>query len=534
MEDSTGNNNELRKSIDTPNSLSVETPDPVRSTSRPSMRKSPRDLLDNQVNIISALSYAPSMLAEYVNYRGSEPVTFKGATISIPSVPFIPYNEDDICCLLDRIVGAGGTVQTCRGLNVSALGPRGKVGIPYIIKEENGDTLIVKLTKVNKLYSTYLINPPTSLIHLVGNQREIRACISDVKLGNIRYIASDEFTNETLISYILNYLIEKSVQRGIKLPLLFVRHYQAGVCESKTVGEVLGLESSLVQKIDQKFAIGPSTESDVPISTVGLNIMENCDLGPLDKLQDQPQFQQYIQEYQIEDNGRQMIMPLVRPDILLQILIQVTAGLHMLQTHISFTSGDLKAGNVFVKSEPIDIDYMGIKIKAPFTCKIADYGKSSCMLYKKNGTALRFYNESSLANIYLSFHPFEHDITVEGNEFFYTVGHLFNSQIYTRTRHMGIPYYQSFDYYTVLVSILTNPAFYYIFFATDILRKVFWDPIWKDDSSEALKRIHQYIVDGGGRSVNDALNILRGLKLRCNAVHLVMKNLLLLEIKDFG
>jgi hypothetical protein len=43
------------------------------------------------------------------------------------------------------------------------------------------------------------------------------------------------------------------------------------------------------------------------------------------------------------------------------------------------------------------------------------------------------------------------------------IGNLLKQQIYTRTRHMGIPYYKAFDFYTLLVSILTIPSFYFFY-----------------------------------------------------------------------
>ena len=261
--------------------------------------------------------------------------------------------------------------------------------------------------------------------------------------------------------------------------------------------------------------------------------MENCDLGPLSNIPKNPQFSPYVADYTIDDNGRDITASLVNPETILQILTQITVGLHMLQQSVNFTSGDLKAANIFVKSEPIDQRYMGISLKAPFTCKIADYGKSSCMLYKPNGTAIRFFNESNLANVYLSVHPFEPNVKVDNQEYYYTVNHTFNSQLYTRTRHMGVPFYHSFDYYTVLVSILTDPAFYYMFFSTDTLRQIFWDPIWETpshyqsgDSHEAMRRIRGYLLEGKGQSIKDAINILRGLRLNCSAIQLVIKQLL--------
>lgn len=464
------------------------------------IRGSLSSMLLEQRDIIRALTHSPSVLANYVHYRGSQDIKFKGATITIPKVPFIPHNDPHICCIVDKMDGINNTDESCSNMIVRPLGPKGKVGVPYIIQDDNG-TMIAKLTQVDKLYSSYLVVPPTSLASFIGKNRAVKHCISDIKLSHIRYIASDEFTNETLIAYILNYLILENSKLGKQLPLLFVRHYQSGICEKNT-GDV-----------------------------VGLNIMENCDLGPLDNLPDHSGFDAYIQDYIIDDNGREVITSLVNPENILQILTQITVGLHMLQTLVNFTSGDLKAGNIFVKSEPINETYMGISLNAPFTCKIADYGKSSCMLYKPNGTAIRFFNESNLANVYLSIHPFEDEIEVENHEYYYTVSNTFNSQVYTRTRHMGIPFYHSFDYYTVLVSMLTNPAFYYMFFATDTLRRIFWDPIWDQpsDSNESMRRIRGYLLEGKGHSINDAINILRGLKLKCSAVHQVIKQLLILE-----
>lgn len=94
---------------------------------------------------------------------------------------------------------------------------------------------------------------------------------------------------------------------------------------------------------------------------------------------------------------------------------------------------------------------------------------------------------------------------------------------------MGIPFYHSFDYYTVLVSILTNSSYYYMFFATDYLRKIFWDPIWDGNEEEARNRIRKYILTTKGNSINDALDILKGMKLKCTAVQEVINMLIMHE-----
>ena len=429
-------------------------------------------LLNDQRDIIRILTYSPYIFVNYIHYRESDDIEFQGSPIPIPSIPFIPYNDPTLCSIINDI----------NDNKFKPLGPKGKVGTPYLItdKELSNGYIIAKLTTIDKLHAKYLIKPPTSLSSFIGRSEEINHCISDIQLSNIRYIASDEFTNETLISYILNYLVIENSKVGNELPLLFVRHYKSGICNDN----------------------------------IGINLMEYCDLGTLDK------FTYNMHNYEIDDNGKKLIRSLIDSDTIRQILTQIIVALHMLQTLINFTSGDLKAGNVFIKSDPIDIKYQGISLKSPFTCKIADYGKSSCMLYKST-TAVRFFNDNNLATAYLSIHPFTDDIIINDKLYYYSIGNTFNSQVYTRTRHMGLPFYHSFDYYTVLVSMLTNPSFYYMFFSNNLLRELFWDPIWdpqSNDSTIAMEKIHHYVIENKGKSINDAINILRGLKLKCSAV----------------
>lgn len=451
-----------------------------------SQKLSTADMLARQQDIIRVLFYVPSIMTKYVHYRGLEPIEFRGIPMPVPPIPFIPYDDSSLCCILDEIEGFETDEPACRPLTITALGPKGKVGIPYIIKSNTG-TMVVKISKVSNLHCDYRAQPPGSITAL--DSRERKHCITNVKFSTIRYIASDEFTNETLIAYALNFLADE-----LSLPPLFVRHYQGAIC---SINDELH----------------------------GLNIMENCDLGTLSALPEHPAFTEYVKEHEVDDHGYYIDERLIDPDVCFQILAQVTVGLHMLQSYAGFTSGDLKAGNVFVKSDPIDIEYLGIRLKAPFTCKIADFGKSSCMLPRANGTALRFYTESTLADIYLAIYTWDPDIEKEDGEYYYTVGYVFTSQIYPKIWHMGIPFYRSFDYYTVLVSMLTHPAFYYTFFSNPILRSVFWDPIWKDDNIEVVNRIHHYVLERTGRSINDAIAILKGMRLKCDAVTLVMKRI---------
>jgi len=433
------------------------------------------DWSSRQLKIVSNLVYTPRVLSHFIHSQN-----LNNVIIPDIAVPLISRNDKTTCCILEKIQDPLSSSPLCSEINIKPLGTPGKVGVPYLLNYDD-KILVVKVAKVSKLFARYRKAPPSSLeeVTVAGT----KTCISQFPLNRIVFIASDEFTNETLIAYTLNYMASK-----IDIPPLYVKHYEGAVCDKGR-------------------------------DAYGLNIMEYCDLGTLNTMATNTT---YTAPYKINYNDTIIYEKLVTEDVLYQILSQIVVALDILHKTLEFTSGDLKADNIFVKSDPIDYVYKGIKLQAPFTCKIADYGKSSCMVKRTNGSALRFYNQSTLADIYLKLHPFEPDIENITGEYYYTIGDLTNTQLYTRTRHMGIPYYHSFDYYTVLVSLLTNPGYYYTFFSSERLLKTFWYPVWLNTDESVQNAIYKYVLKNKGRSINDALDILHGTVMKCNAVENVI------------
>src|SRR5436305_10536472 len=161
------------------------------------------NLLQQQTEVIESLFSNPILWTEHMHYREDSP----------SYEPVILYNDEIICNILDNILDVEDAV--CVDYTVRPLGPKGKVGIPYIITNQWDNTeLIVKLTKLSNVYSKYLVIPPTSLDAI--DTQAAKHCLTNVNLNNIRYIASDEFTNETLIAYVLNYIMKDRL-----LPQLF-------------------------------------------------------------------------------------------------------------------------------------------------------------------------------------------------------------------------------------------------------------------------------------------------------------------------
>lgn len=309
--------------------------------------------LARQKDIITILTFSPSIFAKYVHYNEERVPGFYGVPFDIPPIPFISYNNKEVCAIVSAIISNREKVNNWR---ITKLSKSGKVASPYTITDNRNNTLFFKVSKLTNLHCKYAPLPATDIIEAAVERNKLVMCLGDIPLNKLQYLVSDEFTNETLIAYCLTYM---ATQRT--LPPLFLQHYQGYVC--------------------------PEPDTD---NLLGINITEFCDLGGLDDLPNNPNFACNLHKYAVTDCQKEFIRLLVAPEALLQILTQVTVGLYILQAYLNFTSGDLKAGNIFVSSKPLNTEYLGIKLKATFTCKIGDFGKSSCTVKRRDGTGVRW------------------------------------------------------------------------------------------------------------------------------------------------
>lgn len=444
---------------------------------------------EHQTIIISMLELIPETLTPYIHYAGEESILTPYNII----VPVIP-RDNNLGCRLVNHIGREHYVD----ISITALGPGGKIGIPYLLQDQDGNKLIMKLSKITDYKSEFSLTPASN------TSNNSKLCLSKTNLYDMSFIKSDEFTNETLVGYILNGKIKDTD------PQFFVKHYQGYICQN--IGDI-NKGSLLNRKI---FSEGDK---------LGVNIMEYCDLGMVSTIAQHRYFKQFMAKYHVNHLGTASVKELFNVDLIKCILTQIVVGLDVMQTRCGFTSGDLKAGNVFIKSDPVDVEYRGIRIEAPFSCKIADYGKSSAQITQRDGHAVRFYTDNKWANIYLTLHPFENEFYLSEGELYYRPD-LLPTQMYTRTRHMGIPYYQSFDYYTFLVSFLTIPEVYYTFFSNVELMQIFWYTAFDESTANSVrKEIYRHVVDGTGAKYADALSIIRTSALKCDAIELVIQAL---------
>lgn len=351
----------------------------------------------------------------------------------------------------------------CSSITLTPLGERGKVGVPYLLRK-------LELTGTK----TYILKTssytPYSSIKKVTKDSENNLCLAgDINID----LALDEFTNELLIGYIL-----------------------------RNVFETTGMKSLAVT-----YDYGGAYEN-----TGGI-IMEYADIGNLISVVKYPQF---------------MTDGLVRVNILEGIISQVLTTIHFLgqDSIVQFTSGDLKMENILVFNRPMRGTYFSLNVSCPITCKIGDFGKSSCIIRKTDGSHMKIYNRSLLADAYMlvaSFHPKIY--TTSEGENYYIVDDTTTAQTYVWMRHSGIGYYRSFDYYTFMVSLLSMREYYLPFFTSRELIEKFWSPMWMEagDGELCKEAIREKIIKNERIGTTEAIELLKNKKLKCGLIENIVQ-----------
>lgn len=421
--------------------------------------------------------------------------------------PDFLYNNPDICCLLHN---TDPNNSICLGTNQGYLGKKGKIGIPYLVEIE-GQTFILKTTQPGRLSLVYRERPPSNVQKFQQKllQSPSRCGYSDMQ--NYKFLGGDEFTNEMLVGFILDaYFTLRHQDNGNSTRFYpYITYYLSSVCNDTQRGLIL---------TSQRL--------------IGVHLIEYANLGTLWDFSRSNNSQEYRIVHRDPIDNIQL--EILRPEITALILRQVISALHILQNELQFNHGDLKLENIFVSSEPSQGDYEGLDVTAPFTCKIADYGKSSLTVESVQTSFCRIYNRSWLADRYLYLVPFNPMVNIdrigEQEEPYFIIQGFLDVQLYTQTRHMGLPFYLAYDTYSFLVSMLLNPTFYYSFFSQDVFITQLWNPMWfGNDARRMQHKIKSQHHNARAQSTGLVLDLLRGIRLRCNGTQVLLDNLKLVH-----
>lgn len=398
---------------------------------------------------------------------------------------FIPQNDQNLCIFIDQLKNEKSNAIPMRS-NDNGNDVRCQMlkfrcpenGILYTDKKSPKISFWVN--KLDILFTRYKPNPHNKYYEITNRQDDINDClVQDINIAQMDYMGSDVFTNNLLIGYILNY----------RLPdfPFYVTYYGGGICD-----------------------------------TNGVIVMETNEFGKLSNFPHLEETISYRQIQRIREFGDDLTIEVIDGDIIGKILIQITMGLYILQKKVYFINGELTVDDIYLQNRSVEMLCEGVKIIAPFICKIGNYGRTAVILRGKDDISYRFYNSSGIEDNYWSRQSYELNIGYTGlGDKYYILDNAFILRNYDRVRRLGIPTYHSIDYYTLIISLLRIQPFYYGFFGREELVKIYWDSIWLDPGDNQLvrMRVRQEMMSG---NFSTPIELLRNVKLRCNVMHTVI------------
>ena len=453
--------------------------------------------------VLSALRFNPDQFAATLySERTSGPFWNRQTTTFSP---YLKSNDENLCCLIGNL-GDQIKPRLCLMSKVEPLAQQGKEG--EILRVQIGDIRapqynILKVFNLEDLKSSFF-NGSRRVLSI----EETPACFYP-KISELTYLGSDTFTNEYLVGFLLDELYRRPQDLPAPLP-------------GNT--PLLAPQKSKLDGITHFIA---STICNSGSSKKGTIIMEYADLGDIINIVQNPLTSDFreVKAFIDQDNNEFQSNSLKLP-VIIDIVKQVVANLDFLHTEVEFNHGDLKAANLVVKSVPSVGNYKGVVWTSNFCVKLIDFAKSSLTITDNIGRRVRLFNYSAAAESYLGIFPFKPVLNSEFGEPYYIMDANFNVTALALIRHMGIPFYFSWDTYTFIVSLLLIPEIFYPIMTNRILKALLFNSLWfPDELSTIYTRIYSAILQNKPNSYTVITEILKGLKLKCGANSVLLNNL---------
>jgi len=279
------------------------------------------------------------------------------------------------------------------------------------------------------------------------------------------YISSDVYTNNLLISYILNRL---------KLPTIYFLYF--------------GLISSNIGYICKDYP------------TLGTF---NCNTG--------------ISKYFIDIDYNSIVCQILPLNHIINIFKQIITTLKQLSPY-NFTYGGFISSYIDIIDTPIKYTIFDISVDSNFTCRLSNFFYASInYIYKKRN--IRFYNSDYKGTkILLNMESVFTIYNTNTSNIYYIINDTIDiNQFITYLRNIGLLYPISFDIYTFIISLLLNPYIYYSIVSDTAFFKSFWKLLWFTDDLKKINNKIKHVITKN-YYVNDILiySLLIDIKLKYN------------------
>ncbi len=402
-------------------------------------------------------------------YKIEKPIFGK----STVSSPYLKIDDPKLKCLLD---------DTC--------------GIKQEIKQG--------WYKINgKLLQVMRINPSSEILPEsytnVNLLEEYRYKMIDCLYGTFQsqegHVASDLYTNNLLISSVLKYIYNR-------IPI------QAGLHG--------------IQILEESSIINSDT------GTLGVNLYSNDSVGLISFMSNERNFDA-LENVDINNFGT--VTNRIRvfsKNFIIDLFRQLLTNLQMLQSKYSFNHGNLTQDKILVKRSPSNIAFNTIRNSSEFTFMISDFRYASMNInsgFGRESKLYRLFNANKYAEKYFLVFPFKPVIDKSFDQAYYSIDDVLDIQLLAKIRHLGIPFYSSFDTMTLVISLLLIPQIYYRVFTDPELKRIIWDSLWHPQETKIFGEIQKLVESDKGTTYPDILNLLKGKWIKCNITDILISEL---------
>lgn len=440
-----------------------------------------------QSNVIRALHANPRTFAATMYQEKTSGVLGLGDKETFS--PYLGTNEQSLCCMVGKTdVKLEDQPKICAYAEVDKFTDGGREGETYTVKVRK--TYVIKSREVPSLFIRYSEEPSATLKVIQGQRNEMAMCMyRDITV--MKFLASDSFTNEMLIGFLINTIYQQS---GSKYGLNgYIKHYSATICNQGR-------------------------------RTYGINFLEYADQGDFTQFINDSQSAAYLEPLTVSEDGKSFRLQTLTASAVIDVVKQIAANLVFVQEVAQFNHSDLKMANVLVSTERTAINYKGMSHTSDLSFKLADFGKSSMSANLEVGK-VRIYSRLATADIYFAAVGFKPKVGTKYNEAYYEVETYITIRLLAQLRHMGIPFYHSWDTYTFLLSFLMIPSVFYRVFTDPRLKAAIWDPMWfPEESSKMFTQLQSAVQKRKDPSYDNVVSILKGSKLKCRGTEIFFES----------
>lgn len=343
------------------------------------------------------------------------------------------------------------------------------------------------------------------------------------------FIGSDQFTQSTLVSYLIQWYLRQLAPGLTTVETL----WSAAPCSVPTPGvggvrtwrygvqqfEIVDLGTLLDLSRIQGFLV----KADVRVTNPDSNGRDRVD---------------YDSRVVVRSDsvvGRMI----VKGDVIRTITKQVLTTLHLLQTNLLFSHGQLTADKIGLSSTPLNTTFGCFAFADQLTVKLRDFNLSAVTV-NLNGTLYRLYPRSSAFDWISDLLPIT---DVQQTQLktrhlssatlapvtLYSISptlDFFRYQWYLQTQ-MNTPtrLFPTLDTYTFLLSFFLIPEVFYSVFSNPELISAIWDPLFYQDAPTVYQKLKSIVDFKETVSFEKIFNILKGVPLKYSVTSEVLQKL---------